>query len=87
MRGTHVDGTTGGFGGAPCGVSTGRVKMPNWAWGTHAGGPTGVELPMGPPNAALGFVKMQHWVWGAPAGGPIGDFGGAPYGATKRCTG
>eukprot|EP00959_Pyramimonas_sp_CCMP1952_P318195 6658525-Pyramimonas_sp.AAC.2 len=27
-----------------------------------------------------------YWVWRAHAGGPAGAFGGAPYGATNRCT-
>eukprot|EP00959_Pyramimonas_sp_CCMP1952_P075056 1568347-Pyramimonas_sp.AAC.1 len=42
--GTHADGPTGGFGGAPDGVTkrcTGWVKMPIWASGAHADGPTG----------------------------------------------
>eukprot|EP00959_Pyramimonas_sp_CCMP1952_P131306 2745526-Pyramimonas_sp.AAC.1 len=30
---------------------------------------------------------MPHWVCGAHVGGPIGSFGGAPYGAAKRCVG
>eukprot|EP00959_Pyramimonas_sp_CCMP1952_P397508 8329422-Pyramimonas_sp.AAC.1 len=37
-----------------------------------------VELPMGPRNAVLG---------GGDACGSTGAFGGAPYGATKRCPG
>eukprot|EP00959_Pyramimonas_sp_CCMP1952_P389134 8153394-Pyramimonas_sp.AAC.1 len=30
---------------------------------------------------------MQNLAWGTHAGGPTGGFGGAPYEATKRCTG
>eukprot|EP00959_Pyramimonas_sp_CCMP1952_P249373 5212682-Pyramimonas_sp.AAC.1 len=30
---------------------------------------------------------MPNWVWGTHAGGPTGGFGGAPYGAAKRCAG
>eukprot|EP00959_Pyramimonas_sp_CCMP1952_P309951 6486161-Pyramimonas_sp.AAC.1 len=30
---------------------------------------------------------MPNWAWGAHASGPTGGFGGAPYGATRRCTG
>eukprot|EP00959_Pyramimonas_sp_CCMP1952_P321924 6736176-Pyramimonas_sp.AAC.1 len=39
---------------------------------------------MGPRSAALG---VPSWVCGTHASGPTGGFGGAPYGATKRCTG
>eukprot|EP00959_Pyramimonas_sp_CCMP1952_P158548 3316120-Pyramimonas_sp.AAC.1 len=33
--GTHADGPTGGFGGAPNGATkryTGWAKLPNWVW-------------------------------------------------------
>eukprot|EP00959_Pyramimonas_sp_CCMP1952_P173051 3616506-Pyramimonas_sp.AAC.1 len=30
---------------------------------------------------------MPNWVWRTRAGGHTGGFGGAPYGATERCTG
>eukprot|EP00959_Pyramimonas_sp_CCMP1952_P034287 718664-Pyramimonas_sp.AAC.1 len=30
---------------------------------------------------------MQDWLCGTHAGGPTGSFGGAPYEATKCCTG
>eukprot|EP00959_Pyramimonas_sp_CCMP1952_P389053 8151517-Pyramimonas_sp.AAC.1 len=30
---------------------------------------------------------MPNWAWCTHAGGPIGGFGGAPYGATGRCSG
>eukprot|EP00959_Pyramimonas_sp_CCMP1952_P129268 2703059-Pyramimonas_sp.AAC.1 len=46
--------------------------------GTHADG-SSVGLPAGPRNAVLGG--------GTHADCSTGTFGGAPYGATKRCTG
>eukprot|EP00959_Pyramimonas_sp_CCMP1952_P455340 9471409-Pyramimonas_sp.AAC.1 len=43
-----------------------------------------MELRMGPRSAVL-RVEMPNWVCGTHTGGPTGGFGGAPYGATKRC--
>eukprot|EP00959_Pyramimonas_sp_CCMP1952_P421881 8838219-Pyramimonas_sp.AAC.1 len=46
---------------------------------------------MGPRSAVLGGrnagSKGCAGRWLTHAGGPTGTFGGAPYGATKRCAG
>eukprot|EP00959_Pyramimonas_sp_CCMP1952_P383090 8027358-Pyramimonas_sp.AAC.1 len=62
--------------------------MPNWVWGTHAGGRTGGfgGVPYGATKRCAGWVTMPNWVWGTHAGGSTGGFGGAPYWATKRCS-
>eukprot|EP00959_Pyramimonas_sp_CCMP1952_P342709 7179688-Pyramimonas_sp.AAC.1 len=50
-----------------------------------------LELPMGPRSAVLGGRNAGSegcagW-WLTHSGGAGGTFGGAPYGATERCTG
>eukprot|EP00959_Pyramimonas_sp_CCMP1952_P178509 3731287-Pyramimonas_sp.AAC.1 len=60
--------------------------MPNWAWGSHAGGPTGGfgGTPYWATKRCTGSVRIPNWMWGAHAGGPTGGFGVAPYEAAKR---
>eukprot|EP00959_Pyramimonas_sp_CCMP1952_P181612 3797143-Pyramimonas_sp.AAC.1 len=55
--------------------------MPNWAWGAHAGGPSGGfgGAPYGVTKRCAGWVRIPQWAWGAHAGGPTGGFGGAPH--------
>eukprot|EP00959_Pyramimonas_sp_CCMP1952_P199446 4171661-Pyramimonas_sp.AAC.1 len=46
-----------------------------------------IELPLGPRNAAPGAgtaCGLRHW---GHADSATGTFGGAPHGATERCTG
>ena len=69
----------------PMGPRTVRGVCQNWAvapcgpsrWGLRWGSLCGNEPREGAPKRA----------WVTHAGGPTGTFGGAPYGATKRCTG
>eukprot|EP00959_Pyramimonas_sp_CCMP1952_P423828 8878081-Pyramimonas_sp.AAC.1 len=60
--------------------------MPNWASGTHAGGPTGgfSGARFGATKRCTGHVKMPNsYVPECPTGG----FGGAHNGVTKHCIG
>eukprot|EP00959_Pyramimonas_sp_CCMP1952_P282910 5913906-Pyramimonas_sp.AAC.1 len=47
----------------------------------------GLGLSMGPRSGVLGGRTCQTGCFGAHADGSTGAVGGAPYGATKRCTG
>ena len=74
---THAGCAIEAFGGAPYGATKGCI---GWE-GLMRGAPVepSVELPMWPRSVYL--------VWETHAGCATGAFGGAPHGATKRCTG
>eukprot|EP00959_Pyramimonas_sp_CCMP1952_P212008 4436937-Pyramimonas_sp.AAC.1 len=85
-RGTHADGSTLAFGGAPYGGTKRARGVPNWVWGTHAGG--NALAFGGAPYVATKRVRgVPNCVRGTHADGSTRAFGGAPLWGHERCEG
>eukprot|EP00959_Pyramimonas_sp_CCMP1952_P305382 6390696-Pyramimonas_sp.AAC.1 len=57
--------------------------MPDWVWGTHAGGPNGGfgGAPYGATERCNGWATMPHRVWGRMRTAPLGASVGLPMGS------